>query len=71
MSNEGTLSLKPANDNAKPVVAAPAVCNCARCNACDNCGVRVAVDRGLCGECIADALALCEERRNWQGDDGI
>jgi hypothetical protein len=68
MLNE-TLSLKTANDNAKPVVLVPAVCNCHRCNVCNNCGERRAVDDGLCGGCIEDALALCEERRNWQGDD--
>ena len=59
-----------ANDNAKTLVAV-GVCNCHRCNVCNSCGVRRAVDAGLCGDCLEDALALCEERRNWQGDDTI
>jgi hypothetical protein len=69
MSNEGTLTLEArgANDNARvPVLV---VCDCHRCNVCNGCGVHRAVDAGLCGECIEDALALCEERRNWQGDE--
>ena len=61
-----TLHATAANDNRAPFVP-----HSLKDLLCDACGRNEAVLYGLCGDCNADASAHYDERRMWQGDDGI
>lgn len=57
------LKPSPANDNRDPFVPTSM-----KDLLCDGCGVREHTRFGLCEECLEDARAEAEERRNFHPD---